>query len=192
MADPGTDSDTDAAVVQKTLVERDSFAVLIARYEEKLLRYLRRLGVHNLEDRQDLLQDIFIKVYRNLNAFDQNLSFSSWIYRIAHNETMSWFRKRSVRPEYFMVSDSDSVLGMLASKDDSENFHVTQEVGEEIQKSLALLPDKYRDVLMLRFFEEKSYEEIADILEVPLGTVATLVYRGKERLRKVLATNKRI
>lgn len=184
--------DTDAAVVQKTLTEKDNFALLILRYEEKLSRYLRRLGVYSPEDRQDLLQDIFIKVYRNLNAFDTNLSFSSWIYRIAHNETMSWFRKRSVRPEHFMVSDSDAVLGMLASTDDSEALHATQEVGEEIQKGLALLPEKYRDVLTLRFFEEKSYEEIADILQVPLGTVATLVHRAKERLRKTTASTTHI
>ena len=178
--------ETDSEIVQKTLGERDAFAVLIERYEAKLDRYLRRLGVFGPEDRQDLLQDIFIKVYRNLNAFDQNLSFSSWIYRIAHNETMSWFRKRSVRPEHTLVGDSDAALGQLASGDDSEVLHVTQEIREEVQKGLSSLPEKYRAVLTLRYLEEKSYEEIADILKMPLGTVATHVRRAKDRLKASL------
>lgn len=191
MLDPSSESD--AAVVRKTLSDRDSFALLISRYEAKLDRYIRRLGVFSPEDRQDVLQDIFIKVYRNLNAFDQNLSFSSWVYRVAHNETMSWFRKRSVRPERTIVMDSDAALNQLASDEvGSESLHVTQEIREEIQKGITALPEKYRDVLTLRYFEEKSYEEIADILEVPLGTVATLVYRAKDRLKKILATNTRI
>jgi len=184
MVDLGTE--TDAVIVARALVERDSFAVLIARYEAKLLRYIRRLGVRNEEDREDILQDIFIKVYRNLRAFDPRLSFSSWIYRIAHNETMSWFRKRSARPDHALVDDGDTVLGMLAGDDDTVEAHMTQEVQEEVRAALEALPQKYRDILVLRFFEEKSYEEIADILQMPLGTVATLVHRAKAKLKTLV------
>ncbi len=184
MVDSGTE--TDAQVVAQTLKDRDSFAVLIARYEAKLLRYIRRLGVRSQEDREDILQDIFIKVYRNLRAFDPRLSFSSWIYRIAHNETMSWFRKRSARPEHTLVDDGESVLGLIAGSDDVEGAHVTQELQREVRIALEALPQKYRDIVLLRYFEEKSYEEIADILEMPLGTVATLVYRAKEKLKALV------
>ena len=190
MVDP--DIETDAVVALRTLTERDYFAVLISRYEAKLLRYIRRLGVKTTEDREDILQDIFIKVYKNLNAFDPSLSFSSWIYRIAHNETMSWFRKRSVRPEHFMVDDGDAALERIAGGEDIEVAHMTQESQEEVRKALDTLPQKYRDVLVLRYFEDKSYDEIADILEMPLGTVATMVFRAKTKLKSVLSLHVQI
>lgn len=184
MVDSGTD--TDAVVVQKTLKERDYFGVLISRYEGKLDRYVRRLGVFSPDDRHDVLQDIFIKVYRNLNAFDQKLSFSSWIYRIAHNETMSWFRRRAARPEGHMVDDGDAVLELISGRETSERVHLEESDRESINKAIKELPQKYQDVLLLRYFEERTYEEIADILEIPIGTVATLVFRAKDRLKRLL------
>lgn len=183
----GKHDETDGDAVVESLKDREHFAVLIDRYEAKLARYLRRLGVANLEDRQDILQDVFIKVYRNLHAFDQSLSFSSWIYRIAHNETMSWFRKRSVRPEHTNAQDGDAVLALLASEENIESAHIALESDELVRETVDGLPPRYRDVLILRFFEGKTYEEIADILEVPIGTVATLVHRAKVKLRELLA-----
>lgn len=186
MVDSG--AETDAVVVQKTLIERDYFAVLISRYEARLDRYVRRLGVFNPDDRHDVLQDIFIKVYRNLNAFDQKLSFSSWIYRIAHNETMSWFRRRTARPEGHMVDDGDAVLELISGGETSERAHLEESDKEAISQAIKKLPQKYQDVLLLRYFEERTYEEIADILEIPTGTVATLVFRAKDRLKRLLDT----
>ncbi|MBX9907051.1 sigma-70 family RNA polymerase sigma factor [Patescibacteria group bacterium] len=177
---------SDASVVAQSLKDKDSFAVLILRYEAKLDRYVRRLGVANADDRHDVLQDIFIKVYRNLNAFNASLSFSSWIYRIAHNETMSWFRKRKARPEGHMADDGDEILGLISGGESSEKVHLEESDRAAISEALERLPQKYRDVLVLRFFEERTYEEIADILEMPIGTVATLVFRAKDRLRILL------
>lgn len=177
---------SDAEVVSLSLSERDAFAEIIARYEEKLDRYVRRLGVVRVEDRQDVLQDIFIKVYRNLNAFDQTFSFSAWIYRIAHNETMSWFRRRNARPDHTLVADGDEVLSFLSDGTQADKGAHLREDRDAIAKALADLPAKYRDVLVLRFFEEKSYDEISDILQIPIGTVATFVHRAKDRLKRIL------
>ncbi len=184
---PEEDSGSDAEVVALALQNQNVFAVLISRYETKLGRYLRRLGVVRPEDREDVLQDIFIKVYRNLQSYDSGFSFSSWIYRIAHNETMSWFRKRSARPDHTLVDDSDAVFALLSDgKGGVEEAHMTGEDNDAVRDALDTLQPKYRDVLLLRYFEEKSYEEISDILAIPIGTVATLVYRAKERLRQTL------
>ncbi len=177
---------TDAEIVLLSLKQKEYFADLMERYEAKLLRYINRLGVSRTEDREDILQEIFIKVYRNLHAFDQKLSFSSWIYRIAHNETMSWFRKRRVRPEHTLVDDGDAVLNMISSDERTDDVHQHRETEDVVRRALDALPEKYRTALLLRFFEEKSYEEIADIIEVPVGTVATLVHRGKQQLRTLL------
>jgi RNA polymerase sigma-70 factor (ECF subfamily) len=178
---------TDADIVRETLVTKDAFAVLVQRYEERLRRYVRRLGVRNEEDQDDLLQDIFIKIYKNLHGFDQALSFSSWVYRIAHNEAVSSFRRTSVRPEGSQVIDGDEVVREIAATDDVMREVVSRHDSSLIVDALARIDAKYRDIIVLRYFEGKEYEEIADILEMPVGSVATRIHRAKDRLRTLLA-----
>jgi RNA polymerase sigma-70 factor, ECF subfamily len=186
-----TEQQTDEALVIASLRTPDSFGLLVERYEVKLNRYLVRLGIMNREDREDLLQEIFIKVYRNLNGFDTDLSFSSWIYRIAHNETVSWFRKRSVRPEGYLVGESDEVLRFIKDRQDSSELVFDQGLNAEVVRAaLKEIDEKYRQVIILRYFENKEYEEISDILEIPVGSVGTWLYRGKKQLQRVLDTNK--
>lgn len=177
----------DEEIVGMVLKEQNFFGHIIERYEAKLDRYIRRLGVHDVEDRADVLQDVFIKVYRNLNGFDQSLSFSSWIYRIAHNEAVSWYRKRSVRPEGHLVSQGEDVLGILSGdEDDSEKLFDESVNAEEVERALAEVDQKYKDVLVLRYFEHKEYGEISDILKIPTGSVGTLIHRGKQQLQNKL------
>lgn len=178
---------SDAEVVTATLLERNNFGIIIERYEAKLRRYIIRLGVRNGDDGDDVLQEIFIKVYKNLNSFDTSLSFSSWIYRIAHNETMSWFRRRRVRPEGNLVADSEEALELIASRLDTPDIVFDKAINsEQITTALATLDPKYREVLVLRFFEHKEYDEISDILQIPIGSVGTLIHRGKKQLYTVL------
>lgn len=180
---------SDEALVAQTLIERSAFAVIVDRYESKLTRYIRRLGVYNHEDRQDILQDIFIKVYRNLNGFDRRLSFSSWIYRIAHNETITWHRKQKVRPEGHLVADTEEIFLYVADEQQSSEQLVDTKIDAKLLRhSLALLESKYQDPIILRFFEYKEYDEISDILKIPIGTVGTLISRGKKKLEHILKT----
>jgi RNA polymerase sigma-70 factor (ECF subfamily) len=182
-----SDSRTDAEVVAATLHDREQFGVLIERYEAKLRRYIARLGIGTRDDQADVLQETFIKAYRNLNSFDTTLSFSSWIYRITHNEAMTWWRRRKARPEGSQVADGDEVLSLLHSTEASPEvmFDAESDVAE-VGAALAKLDPKYRQVLTLRFFEHKEYEEISDILEIPIGSVGTLIHRGKKQLASVL------
>lgn len=178
---------SDETLVAYTLTDPAFYRALMERYEAALDRYVRRLGVHRPEDRQDVLQEIFIKAYRNLNGFDQGLKFSSWLYRIAHNEAISWYRKQSVRPEGHVVDDSDTILQFLQAAELQTDARATERLNAEaLDRALRELPRKYRDVLTLRFFEHKEYDEISDILQVPVGTVGTLIHRGKARLAKLL------
>lgn len=178
---------TDVEMVEMALREPAFFGHVIERYEAPLQRYIRRLGVHSHEDQQDVLQEIFIKVYRNLNAFDTSMKFSSWIYRIAHNEGISWFRKHNVRPEGHLILESDEILALQATKiDDQEKLFDVDINAEVVQSALLKLDQRYREVLMLRFFEHKEYDEISDILKIPIGTVGTLVYRGKQKLKAII------
>lgn len=169
------------------LRDKAFFGYIVARYESKLSRYLMRLGVHNKQDIEDVLQDIFIKVYKNLNGFDTSLSFSSWIYRIAHNEAISWYRKKQVRPEGHLVDSGEDVLPLISSKEEGADVEFDKDVNAaEVEKALMQLDGKYRDVLILRYFEHKEYDEISDILKIPIGSVGTRIFRGKEALKDAL------
>lgn len=178
---------SDAEVVQMTLKEPNQYGLLVERYETKLRRYIARLGVRNSDDQLDVLQEIFIKAYRNLNSFDSTFSFSSWIYRIAHNEAISWYRKKNVRPEGHLVADSEELFEFIGSKEDGVEISFDKGINaKEVGRALEKLDEKYREPIILRFYEHKEYEEISDILQIPIGSVGTLIHRGKKQLSSVL------
>lgn len=181
---------SDEKVVEMTLLEKSFFGLLIERYEAKLKRYIARLGIRNVDDQLDVLQDIFIKAYRNLNSFDTSLKFSSWIYRIAHNETISWYRKHKVRPEGNLIIESEETLNLLSTKEDTPEEVFDKSINAlEVTSALNSISEKYREVLILRYFEQKEYEEISDILKIPIGSVGTLISRGKKQLYNALNHN---
>ncbi len=183
-------TDSDESLAKKALIDEGSFGELIDRYDGKLRRYIRRLGVHRPEDQDDVLQEVFIKVYRNLNGFNETLSFSSWIYRIAHNESISWYRKENVRPEGHLVSAGDDIVGLLQSENDSAESVLSRKFDTAaLESALLVLDAKYREVLILRFFEYKEYDEISDILKIPIGSVGTLIHRAKKKLHTSLQSN---
>jgi RNA polymerase sigma-70 factor (ECF subfamily) len=178
---------SDVELVKKTLIDKSVFGELVDRYEAKLKRYIARLGVRNPDDQLDVLQEIFLKTYKNLNAFDTSLQFSSWIYRIAHNEAVSWYRKLSVRPEGHLIGDSEEMLSFLSSKNDTADVVFDKNVNaREVNEALLKIDPKYRQVIVLRFFEHKEYDEISDILKIPIGSVGTLLHRGKKQLANAL------
>ena len=178
----------DEEIVEMARREQAFFGHIVERYEAPLRRYIRRLGVRNEDDQLDVMQEIFIKVYRNLNSFDTNMKFSSWIYRIAHNEAISWYRKRNVRPEGHLIDNGDEVVTLLQSMESGQAKQFDESLNAEaVNQALEVLDQKYRDPLILRYFEHKEYEEISDILRIPTGTVGTLVHRGKKQLAQLLA-----
>ncbi len=178
---------SDEEIVRRTLLNKDEFALLIERYEAKLSRYLERLGVGIREDREDILQNAFIKAYKNLNSFDPTLAFSSWMYRIAHNEAMSFFRSKRARPSIVLDDeDRDFFAEMRDENSDTSEIAELRLSREELEKAFSKIAPLQRDVLTLRFFEDRSYAEMSDILEVPIGTVSTLLHRAKRALRAAL------
>jgi len=176
---------TDEELVGQVLAEPDYFLCLMKRYETKLLRYIKRISNLRDEEAEDVLQDVFIKVYKNLNDFDSDLKFSSWIYRIAHNQVISNFRRNRSRPQAIWDED-DNIL-----KNITEEFNIEKEIDLKILKNniniiLSQMDKKYREALVLKFLEEKDYQEISDILKKPIGTVGTLIRRAKLQFLKIL------
>jgi len=161
--------------------DEELFAELIRRYQQKLFYYVNRL-INHPDEAEDVVQNVFIKVYQNLNGYDSRLKFSSWIYRIAHNEAVNWLRqntkfiKESIEQNEYLentLSDNHNLIESLDLKADLEK------VGLAIQK----MPKKYKEVMLLKFIEEKTYEEISDILRKPVNTIGVLINRARKILR---------
>jgi RNA polymerase sigma-70 factor, ECF subfamily len=176
---------TDEELVVLTLKNEDNFLYLMRKYEDKLKRYIQRITNLNNEDTEDVLQDTFIKVYRHLNEFDKSLKFSSWIYRIAHNQAISNFRRAKARPEGNYYDLTEDGLKNLMDETDVEKDTDDQINREKIKLVLNRLDPKYREVLILKFLDQKDYNEISDILKKPLGTVATLIRRAKRKFEDI-------
>lgn len=175
---------TDEEIVAMALENPEAYALIVERYEEKLLRYIIRILRSTKEDAEDILQDVFLSAYKNLNDFDRDLKFSSWIYRIAHNKVISHFRKVTARPKTMTYEGDSQLLNILASEENIERDLEKKYNAEEVRNILDQLDEKYREVLVLKFLEDKDYKEISDILEKPMGTVATLINRAKKQFKE--------
>jgi len=180
------DKKTDEELVPLVLENQEYFLYLVRRYEEMLMRYIRRISGLAKEDSEDLLQDIFIKIYQNLNDFNTSLKFSSWEYRIAHNEVISNYRKVKARPKTISYNDDPVLINKLASNKDFIKEIEKEYDTKVIRKVLAKMDTKYREALILRFLEEKDYKEMSDILQKPIGTVGAMVNRGKGQFKKIV------
>ncbi|MCX6703797.1 MAG: RNA polymerase sigma factor [Candidatus Zambryskibacteria bacterium] len=176
---------SDEEVLRRSSTERELFAHIIQRYEHKLRLYIQRKSHASPEDIDDLLQNIFIKVYRNIKGFDPSLRFSSWIYRIAYNEMVDWYRKEKRTPHISFDAD-ESILYTIAGDQDTTEKALKEEQKKVVSTALSSLDQIYQDIVELRFYEEKSYEEIGDILQIPPGTVAIRISRVKKILKTLL------
>ena len=158
---------------------------IIDRYRTKLERYIdRRTNVNN-HDKEDILQDVFIKIYRNINDYDDSLIFSSWIYRITHNYIIDWYRKNKKHISVSLDDDDSKLIHILQDENgiiDAQESR-DQENLERIKEEVKKLPPDYQEILMLKFFEDKSYEEISDILKISTSSVGVKISRAKKLLK---------
>jgi len=158
------------------------FGELVERYEAKLMRYARKFLL-DPEDAQDIVQDIFIKAYENLQSFDATRRFSPWIYRIAHNEFVNALKKRESRRTVFTI-DFDTLFPHLQAADTADSAALERDTRETLEKHLDKLDPKYREPLILYYLESMDYREIADILHIPVSTVGVRLARARAMLQK--------
>jgi len=181
MSDQLTDNEIVSVVIGS---DRERYHEIVERYQERLIRYAISL-VKDHEKAQDIVQDVFIKAYKNLRGFNPKYKFSSWIYRIAHNEALNYIRKNrltvslSGEPGVDIKDDSESEPEMVMDR---------KLIKERVGTCLSKLPLQYREPIELYFLEDESYESISDILRIPMGTVAVRISRGKKILKKICDT----
>lgn len=165
---------------------------LINRYQRRLFIYIYRF-LGNKEETEDLLQNVFFKVYKYCKNFDTSRKFSSWIYRIAHNEAVNYIKRKNIKKfislEEF-VSNKDRIETKTDAKSPMEVW-LKKELRGEVEKSMKKLPVKYQEVLKMRYFSEKSYKEISKVLKKPVNTVGTLINRAKRKLEAVILVSEK-
>ena len=148
----------------------DIFSEIIDNYEEKLMRYIMRSTDISEIDAENLLQDIFIKIYQYINEYDSQYSFSSWIYRIAHNMIIDHYRKNQKESENISLEDEE-YTNIITSMSDGNSPHHDLKRGDIkncVQKAISLLRKEYKEIILLKCIEGYSYEEISDILRIPV------------------------
>ncbi len=176
-------SDEGLAELLKT--DDGALAEIIDRYQDKLDRYIKRISNLSKEDREDILQEVFLSVYENVNSFDSSFKFSSWIYRITHNKVISLWRKNKSTSQNVSLEENLILLEQSLKEENSILKQLEEkENAKIINKALESLPIKYKEPLVLYFIENKSYEEISDILQMPVSSVGTRIRRAKEKIKK--------
>jgi RNA polymerase sigma-70 factor (ECF subfamily) len=173
---------TDEVIVSKVQGgDKDMYAVVVERYEQKLLRY----AIYLLKDHDvaaDIVQDTFIKAYINLQSFDVNKKFSSWIYRITHNEAMNHIKryKKSFSFSDMQKDGDDFLADYTLEKVVDKNL-----MKASVQKCLKVVDIKYQEIIGLYYFEGLKYEEISDILHIPTSTVGVRINRARKILKDI-------
>jgi RNA polymerase sigma-70 factor (ECF subfamily) len=162
--------------------DTELFGEIVNRYEEKIKRYGRKF-LSGFEDIEDIVQDVFIKSYENIQSFDVKRKFSSWLYRIAHNEFVNALKKQKKKPLSFFNLD---IILPRPSVEEIDNGMDRQKMNEVINKSIDKLDPKYREPIILYYLEELSYKEVSEVLHIPISTVGIRLKRAKEKLKKKL------
>jgi RNA polymerase sigma-70 factor (ECF subfamily) len=186
---------SDQDIVERARQGREgAFRELIRRYERPVFSLIFRL-VRDRERAEDLAQETFIKVLNALDRYDPTFKFSSWIFKIAHNTALDDLRRK--QPETLSIhgsphaSTTDEVeatmLTPVAGDETPEEFASSREIGSHIERAIGKLRIEYRTAILLCHVEGRPYEEVAHIMNVPLGTVKTYIHRARNELKKHLA-----
>ncbi len=185
---------SDKDVIEHARAGRESaFRELIRRYERPVFSIIYRM-VRDRELAEDLAQDTFIKVLNALDRYDPSYKFSSWIFKIAHNTTVDQLRKKELdtlsldgsphartQEQAEATSFTPEAHGL-----DPAAYAESQELGAEIEAAIGELRPQYREAILLWHVEGRAYDEIAEIMDLPLGTVKTYIHRGRNELKQKL------
>ena len=180
---------------EKELVSRSqkgdvsAYALLVKEYSSGILTFINRI-ISSKEDAEDVSQEVFIKAYKAINRFKGHSSFKTYIYAIAKNECYSYLKKKN--PKRISLDENaemENCFSMTESNISAEEVFVRNDFVNIVRKSLKEIPQMYNAIIQLYFYKQFKYEEIAETLEIPMGTVKTHLFRGVKLLRKEVLKN---
>ena len=179
----------DGFVVRAIKGDQSAFTDIVNKYQRPLYFHVSRM-IREKEHTEDLVQEIFMKSFKNIHSYNTDYAFSTWLYRIATNHTIDYLRKKKLQT--FSIDEPLKTRdGDLQMEIPDENFNTDKPIlkkqrSDIIRQAIDDLPEKYRQVIEMRHMDEKSYDEIAEELDLPLGTVKAHIFRAREMLYKAL------
>ena len=170
--------------------DKQAFGLLVSKYQRKLARLLSRL-IRDPAEVEDVAQEAFIKAYRALPGFRGDSAFYTWLYRIGINAAKNYLASKSRRAPTTTEFDSEDAEGfddseMLRDNNTPEKLLMSKQIGDTVNAAMDMLPDDLRNAIMLREIDGMSYEEIAKIMECPIGTVRSRIFRAREAIAEKL------
>jgi RNA polymerase sigma-70 factor (ECF subfamily) len=190
MMDPSSDEEIVDRIKRG---EVDRFELLVERYQKRLVNYIFRM-INDYEAALELSQDVFLKVYSALEKYNPEFKFTTWVHRIASNATIDWLRKKRIDTLSMEIGggeDGPTISQQLPSADLSPLVNLEmRQLQQRIETAIDELPLIYRELIVLRHINDLSYDEIAEALGLPLGTVKNRIFRGREMLKVALASDK--
>jgi RNA polymerase sigma-70 factor, ECF subfamily len=178
---------TDVELIAKAISGReDGFEELVRRYQRPITNYVFRM-LNDYDASLDVTQEVFIKVYNSLARYSSEYKFSTWLYRIAHNAAIDYIRRRSPHELSIETENKDGAyqLQIESPNPTPEQDRERSEWRTEIEAVVKCLPAVYRELILLRHSQDLSYDEIAEITALPLGTVKNRLFRAREMMREI-------
>jgi RNA polymerase sigma-70 factor (ECF subfamily) len=178
---------SDAELIDVSISGREeSFEELVRRYQRPIVGYVFRM-LGDYDSALDVTQEVFIKVYNSLHRYSSDYKFSTWLYRIAHNATIDHLRRNSMNTQSIETENADGAYQLqIESRDPSpEKERERKEWKAEIEAVVKRLPTAYRELILLRHSQDLSYDEIAEVTGLPLGTVKNRLFRAREMMREI-------
>lgn len=173
--------------------DEKAYSQLVDKYERALYFHILKM-IKDREQVEDLVQEAFVKAFNNLNTYSNNYAFSTWLYRIATNHTIDYLRKKKLKTlsinEPVKTREGEMKMQLPDHDAKADRGIIRKQRQEMVREAIDDLPEKYRKVIEMRHMEEKSYQEIADVLDLPLGTVKAHIFRARELLYKALKEKK--
>ncbi|HMQ02821.1 MAG TPA: sigma-70 family RNA polymerase sigma factor [Pyrinomonadaceae bacterium] len=178
----------DVELVSRALGGRhDEFEELVRRYQRQIVGYVFRI-VGEYESALDVTQEVFIKVYNSLHRYSSEYKFSTWLYRIAHNAAIDHLRRNPINLQSLETENAEGAyqLQVESPGNSPERDRTIKEWRAEIGQVVKLLPDAYKQLILLRHAYDMSYDEIAEVTALPLGTVKNRLFRAREMMRGIM------
>jgi RNA polymerase sigma-70 factor (ECF subfamily) len=180
----------DSEIIQAALKGDDrAYKKLMRKYHDAIFNFILRM-IRDRQQVEDLTQEAFIKAFSSLKNFNDEFAFSTWLYKIAMNNSIDYIRKRKLQlysiDKPIESKDSDFTFELPDESYEADKDVISDQRTKVLNEAIEKLPEKYKRVIHLRHVEERSYEEIAKILKLPIGTVKAHIFRARELLNKYL------
>jgi len=175
-------------VIEKVLDgDIDSFGILVKRYEKQIVNFIFRM-IGNYQDALELSQEVFLRAYTGLKTYSSEYSFSTWLFRIARNRTIDFIRKRRIKTVSIEGSGEEDSLKPQYETNELRPDEVFEKNRRArlVEKAVARLPEEYREVIIMYHVDGLKYEEISEILALPIGTVKNRIFRARKMLKELL------